>query len=208
MTEYKQELPFRNWLAEYSEGRRLEGYEANISGAATAVGFGRAGSDVPYVDVTLVRFANEGDLETVLKLNETYRLEEQGRREDLVNADWPTTQEARVYAAGEVGNLRVLVAEHGGSLVGYLAFKLDAVEQKTLEIDSLYVSPESRRKEIGKALVERVETIARGMGKTFVHVRHFNDSEATMFYQSLGFTPQFAVSVKEISKKEDAIPRG
>jgi len=85
----------------------------------------------------------------------------------------------------------VAVADTGGLIVGYVAWKVD-VARKHGEIDILAVSAENRRHHTGTSLCDHavanmkasgVEVVALGTGGDRFH------AAARALYESLGFTP-------------------
>ena len=93
----------------------------------------------------------------------------------------------------------MLVADVGGSVVGYARVKLgrppvDAMHRPRVfaYIEEVVVSSHHRRLGVGKALMQRVEGWARDrkVDQIELIVWEFND-EARKFYESLGYTTSY-----------------
>ncbi len=97
---------------------------------------------------------------------------------------WPASDFA---AAAADSGLLLLVAVRDGDPAGYIYMRLLDPE---VEIYSLAVRPETRRKGVGHALVSRALEICRdrGMERIFLEVRDSN-APAVALYAALGFVP-------------------
>lgn len=92
-----------------------------------------------------------------------------------------------------------LVAEHDGRLVGYIHGSLQRsapvevipAQEPYVEIEDLYVQPDSRGQDIGGALLERLFAIARqeGIQRFVVGTKSKETDKIVRFYRSHGFTP-------------------
>ena len=91
----------------------------------------------------------------------------------------------RFSAAGE----RVYVAKRGGRVCGVCGLNRDpyAGEDSIGRVRRLYVSAAERRTGIGRALIDRLMTEARGT-YSWIHLRT-HESEAAAFYEANGFEP-------------------
>ena len=82
---------------------------------------------------------------------------------------------------------RILVAEEGGSIVGYAAFEHERWNRRTA-LWHLYVAPPHRGGGVGRALVEAVAAQARGAGMRCVWLETSTLAyPAIAFYRRLGF---------------------
>jgi GNAT superfamily N-acetyltransferase len=96
----------------------------------------------------------------------------------------------------EGGNLEVLSARAGGSLVGVavLAFRPNvSLGADFASVEELHVRPEERGRGVGRALLAAVVERCRGRGVSYVEVQ--TDDEAAAFYEALGFEPETDVRV-------------
>ena len=93
---------------------------------------------------------------------------------------WLATRSPEVCAA-EIAKWAVIVAEEDKLMVGFAA--LDAAKAN---IDAVYVAPERWRQGIGRALLIRLEDIARAAGLSRVTLQAAGP--AITFYQSQGYT--------------------
>lgn len=108
------------------------------------------------------------------------------------HGSWRNDYRGQVPALHDPNNGKlVAVADIGGTVVGYVAWKVDA-SRKHGEIDILAVSAENRRHQTGTYLCEHalanmkvsgVEVVALGTGGDRFH------APARSLYESLGFTP-------------------
>lgn len=108
------------------------------------------------------------------------------------HGSWRNDYRGQVPALHDPNNGKlVAVADIGGTVVGYVAWKVDA-SRKHGEIDILAVSAENRRHHTGTYLCEHalanmkasgVEVVALGTGGDRFH------APARSLYESLGFTP-------------------
>ena len=119
-----------------------------------------------------IRPMTEGDLEAVSVL------------ENLCFT-MPWSREELKRSFENTGLYRFYVAEEGGKILGYTAMSLVVDEA---DIDNLAVSPEERRRGIGRALLIRALTDASklGMETAVLEVRDSN-LPAISLYESLGF---------------------
>ena len=87
---------------------------------------------------------------------------------------------ADAFSPGLLTKRRVLVAEDGGELVGYLTMGEDGV------LPAIYLAPRSRGRGIGKAMIDRAKEISPG----HIELTVFEPNRsAQRFYLREGFVP-------------------
>jgi ribosomal-protein-alanine acetyltransferase len=91
--------------------------------------------------------------------------------------------EAAVWEPAGYLAQRCLVAEAGGRIAGFVAYR--PTGEGEWEILNLAVAPEARRKGVAAALTQ--EMLARSAGKVFLEVR-LSNTAARKLYQKLGFS--------------------
>ncbi len=74
------------------------------------------------------------------------------------------------------------VAEEGGAVVGFAE-----LDRETGEVQGLYVSPEVAGRGVGRALLGKLEEIARARGLGSMHLT--SSLNAVTFYERAGFVP-------------------
>jgi GNAT superfamily N-acetyltransferase len=97
----------------------------------------------------------------------------------------------------ESGNLEVIGArtEERTAGVAVLAYRLNvSVAGLFASIEDLYVRPESRRRGVGRALLEAVAQRCRVRGVSYVEAQ-VEDDEAAAFYSALGYETEPGVRV-------------
>jgi GNAT superfamily N-acetyltransferase len=108
----------------------------------------------------------------------------------------PSVFAERLRDAVKVGDLEVLAARMDHRVVGVavLAYRLNvSVGQQFASIEEVYVRPESRRRGVGRALLEAVAERCKIRGVSYVEVQ--TDDEAAGFYSALGYEPELGVRV-------------
>lgn len=107
----------------------------------------------------------------------------------------------------ETSRARVLVVEAGGTLVGAatLWVKPDLAHgDRVVEVPMLVVSEEARRQGVGKLLVEEIMAVAADEGAALIELIATRDnSEARLFYRSLGFIETEHVALEFVGELED-----
>lgn len=126
-------------------------------------------------------------------------LERQWEQEAIAYGDFnPMSREAYLTVL-ERFPVYFLVAERDGRLVGYIhgsvqrgaAVEVIPAQEPYVEIEDLYVQPDSRGQDIGGALLERLFEIARqeGIQRFVVGTKSKETDKILGFYRSHGFTP-------------------
>ncbi len=103
----------------------------------------------------------------------------------------------RLRDAVRVGDLEVLAAKEEGRVVGIavLAYRLNVSAAGLFaSIEDLYVRTESRRRGVGRALLEAVAERCTIRGVSYVEAQ-VEDEEAAGFYSALGYEPELGVRV-------------
>ena len=98
----------------------------------------------------------------------------------------------------EAGDLEVLTARLDGVPVGVavVAYRLNvSVAGMFASVEDLYVVPGSRRRGVGRALLEAVGRRCAARGVSYVEAQVEDDEEAMAFYESLGYEPEPGVEV-------------
>ena len=99
--------------------------------------------------------------------------------------------------AVEAGQLEVLAARAEGRMVGVavLAYRLNiSAAGLFASIEDLYVRPGERRRGVGRALLEAVESRCTARGASYVEAQ-VEDRGAAAFYAALGYEPEAEVRV-------------
>ena len=89
----------------------------------------------------------------------------------------------------EMGDAEVLAAYKGRDVVGVvvLSYRLSiSAGSRFASVEEIYVSPEARRRRVGKALLEEAERGCRARGISYVEVQAV-DEVAKAFYTAVGF---------------------
>jgi GNAT superfamily N-acetyltransferase len=132
-----------------------------------------------------IRFAGVGDAATLLRFIQALAVYE--RAPDAVEVDAETLA-AQLGAAQPP--FECLLAEQQGVAVGFALFFHSYSTwrgRRGIWLEDLFVSPEARRRGVGRALLERVMALARerGCGRLEWSVLDWNQP-ALDFYRSLG----------------------
>ncbi len=97
----------------------------------------------------------------------------------------------------KAGDLEVLAARLEGRVIGVavVAYRLNiSAGGPFASIEDLYVRPESRRRDIGRALLEAVAERCKIRGVSYIEAQ-VEDDEAAAFYSALGYEPELSVRV-------------
>lgn len=138
--------------------------------------------------------ATPADIPAVVTLCDALFQEDSGQRDALMNHAW-AWQHGHVYFAGLLDDPTyvVLVAEHRGSVIGYLAGSTTAPGAlrpvQSAELESMYVKPDWRGYGVGQALAEALLHWAHGQGAVWITVSAYAaNARALAFYERLGFS--------------------
>ncbi len=109
----------------------------------------------------------------------------------------PEVFKGELREAVEAGNLEVLAAGSEGRMLGVavLAYRLNISSGAPFaSLEDLYVRPESRRRGIGRALLEAAAERCKTRGVSYVEVQ-VEDDEAAKFYSAMGYEPELDLRV-------------
>ena len=109
----------------------------------------------------------------------------------------PEAFTGQLREAVETGNLEVLAArmEHRVVGVAVLSYRLNVSAAGLFaSIEDLYVRSESRRRGVGRALLEAVAERCKIRGVSYVEVQ-VEDDEAAAFYSAMEYEPDSGVRV-------------
>ena len=127
-------------------------------------------------------------------LREPLRLLEEWLRDGEPVPD-PFVEELRRHV--EAGDLEVLAAHLEGRMVGVLvlAFRPNVSLGSTFaSIEDLYVDPRSRRRGVGRALLQTAEGRCGKRGVSYLEAQ-VDDKHARAFYASSGYEPEPDVKI-------------
>jgi GNAT superfamily N-acetyltransferase len=106
-----------------------------------------------------------------------------------------------VLPALAAGERRLLVAREAGRILGTVQLALAAQPNQAhrADVTKLLVHPDGRRRGIGRALMLRLEEVAREEGRSLLTLDTVAGSAAQLLYESLGWVllgvvPRFALS--------------
>lgn len=145
----------------------------------------------------MVRKADKGDINALIKLLYQADAVHNGIRPDLFKSNTPKYDEQELEAIISDDSKPIFVYDDGG-VVGHAFCQLIEVRNhrllqdiKTLYIDDICVDEAVRGKHIGKALFEYVRDYAKSIGcyNITLNVWEGNDS-ASAFYKSMGMKVQ------------------
>ena len=103
----------------------------------------------------------------------------------------------RLREAVEAGELEMLAARTQECVVGVavLTYRLSvSAAGPFASIEELYVSPDKRRRGVGRTLIEAVRERCAAHGVSYVEAQ-VEDQEAADFYAALGYEPATGVQV-------------
>ena len=109
----------------------------------------------------------------------------------------PEASAGRLREAIEAGNLEVLAAWEERRVIGVavVGYRLNlSAGGPFASIEDLYVRPESRRRGIGRALLEAVAERCKIRAVSYVEAQ-VEDDEAAAFYSAMGYEPELNVRV-------------
>jgi ribosomal protein S18 acetylase RimI-like enzyme len=149
-------------------------------------------NDQSQSEVT-VRRARAADIPGLVASSAALFAEDAGTRDPAVDIDWPLRHGAELFEAGlkDPGRL-LLVAEHGGEVVGHLSGTVaDGSARRPVKVAtlaSLYVRPAHRRTRTGAQLVETFMAWAKERGAEEAEVTAYATNPAAIrFYERHGF---------------------
>ena len=103
----------------------------------------------------------------------------------------------RLQDAVKAGNVEVLAAWAERRVIGVavLAYRLNiSAGGPFASVEDLYVRPESRRRGIGRALLEAAAERCKMRGISYIEAQ-VEDDEAAAFYSAMGYEPELSVRV-------------
>ncbi|KAL8674520.1 MAG: hypothetical protein Q9168_001112 [Polycauliona sp. 1 TL-2023] len=125
-----------------------------------------------------------------------------------INTWWQ--DRANEVRSGSRDILFVAAPDGSGSVIGVVMLRKPEGETGPFRgmIQKLLVSPDWRRKGVGRALMKSLEHVAREQGKTLLMLDTETGSPAERFYPALGYTkvgivPNFGISPKDGSLKSE-----
>ena len=133
----------------------------------------------------LIRSANEKDVPAILSL-----IKELANYEKLSDQVIATEDELKKVLFGENNFVEILVAEYEKQITGQALFFKNFstfLGKPGIYLEDLYVKPEMRNKGIGKALLDKIISLAkeRNYGRVEWAVLDWNES-AIEFYEKIG----------------------
>lgn len=142
--------------------------------------------------------AGEGDIPLVKSL-----ITELAEYERLAHEAQPTEERLRAAMFGPQRNIEVLIARWSGEPVGYALYFHNFstfLARRGIYLEDLYVRPDARGRGIGRALLQRLASVAveRGCGRLEWSVLDWNEL-AIGFYRSLGAVPMSGWTVFRLS---------
>lgn len=138
--------------------------------------------------MTTVGVAPASDLREPLRILEGWLRDGEPVTSDFVR---------RLAASVETGDVDVLVAREGGRAIGVLVltYRLSAsLGGPFASVEDLYVVPASRRRGVGRALVEAAGARCAEHGISYVEAQ-VEDEEAAAFYSAIGYEAESGVRV-------------
>ncbi|HEV7973526.1 GNAT family N-acetyltransferase [Amycolatopsis sp.] len=137
-----------------------------------------------------------GDAAALAELNQLLYLEDAGTHDPFTDIE-AALADAMNYFTGFLDDesTTAFLAVENGSVAGYLAgrFYAKSLRRKvsTAELESIYVRPEFRNRQVGALLVDSFFrwAVERGAGRAAVNAYFANES-ARRFYERFGFAPK------------------
>ncbi|MEM8533250.1 MAG: GNAT family N-acetyltransferase [Chloroflexota bacterium] len=143
-----------------------------------------------------IRQANDTDLTAIVELNYGLFQEDAGQRDPSMNLEWPRQHGMEYFRDMLTGTksvcfVAVTDAETVGYLVGYVREPNDLCLIKSAELESMFVLPAWRSRQVGSQLFQTFLIWARERGAQSISVSAYAANErAIAFYQSHGFKPK------------------
>ncbi|MBK7632716.1 MAG: GNAT family N-acetyltransferase [Ignavibacteriales bacterium] len=136
----------------------------------------------------VIRFANKEDVPAIFSL-----IEELAEFEKLSNQIRTNEAELKQTLFGVERFVEILIAEFDGQIVGQALFFKNFstfLGKPGIYLEDLYVKPKMRGKGVGKALLDKIISIAkeRNYGRVEWSVLDWNES-AINFYKKIGAVP-------------------
>jgi len=136
----------------------------------------------------LIRSASEKDVPAIFSL-----IKELAEYEKLSDQVVTTEDELKKVLFGENNFVEILIAEYDGQIAGQALFFKNFstfLGKPGIYLEDLYVKPEMRSKGIGKALLDKLISLAkeRNYGRVEWSVLDWNES-AIEFYKKIGAKP-------------------
>ena len=136
----------------------------------------------------LIRSASEKDVPAIFSL-----IKELAEYEKLSDQVVTTEDELKKVLFGENNFVEILIAEYEGQMAGQALFFKNFstfLGKPGIYLEDLYVKPEMRSKGIGKALLDKLISLAkeRNYGRVEWSVLDWNES-AIDFYKKIGAKP-------------------
>jgi GNAT superfamily N-acetyltransferase len=152
-----------------------------------------------------IRRAAAGDLEGLVASSAGLSAEDGALRDPLRNPEWAQLHAARSYTEHLANpDTLVLVAEHGGGVVGHLLGAYygpsDMWSAARAYLISMYVQPAWRGQQAGSRLVDGFTAWARDRGAAQLRVTAYSANEqAIRFYARHGFLPLESTFAADLS---------
>jgi GNAT superfamily N-acetyltransferase len=141
-----------------------------------------------FMDKLIIRFANGSDVKVIFDL-----IKELAEFEKLSHFISTSEDELKETLFGKEKFVEILIAEFDNKIVGQAIFFKNFstfLGKPGIYLEDLYVKPEMRGKGIGKALLEKIISIAkeRNYGRVEWSVLDWNEP-AIDFYKKIGAAP-------------------
>ena len=105
------------------------------------------------------------------------------------------TFESRLKQIKRKDSFSAFVAEENSKCVGYCVVSL---ENQVGEIDSIFIDPENRNKNVGESLINAAESWLKSKGITKIHISVAEGNEAVFgFYNKQGYYQRYTVLEKK-----------
>jgi len=149
-----------------------------------------------------IRTANNNDRNFIFELSPFLA--------EVANLDWHSEEVVQKMQDEYISEMlektslpnTTLIAEIDGTSLGFIHVRTrnDDISGETCgTIPLLAVSPKAQGQGVGQVLVAAAEHWARQLGCRLIHLEVFaNNSNATRFYQNLGFKPEMVHMIKTL----------
>lgn len=140
-----------------------------------------------------IKTATLANLEDILKLNHMLCTEEHNKYSDVVNPDFPISEEGRNYFKERIKNECALIAIYNNGVIGYLVGAI--VERQhyrnasiIAEAENMYILEQCRSLGIGKILMDEFQTWAKTKNANILRVvATVQNTQGIEFYRKNGF---------------------